>query len=86
MRSSKLVLKNPVRGRLVDVHERGVEALERVAPALDVGVVGAEHADVRPDVADDPAGVLVRVRGHAHLAGDELARLQAQRLQALARS
>src|SRR5687767_14525959 len=50
------------------------EALDRVAPPFDVGVIGAEHADAFPGLLRDPAGRLVRIRSHAELAADVIAR------------
>src|SRR5438876_11378386 len=59
-----------------------LEASERVPTAFDVRIVGREHADVVARLLDDPPRVLVRVRRHAHLAGEVLAWSELELLEA----
>src|SRR4051812_18134135 len=59
---------------LVGDGKAGVETLDRVAATFDVRVVRGEHRHLRPQLLDDPAGGLVRVRRRADLPPDELAR------------
>src|SRR5580704_10652434 len=58
---------------LVGVAEGSLEALQRLAAALDVRVVGREHHEVGPGLGYDPPHVLCRVWGEAHLAVHEVA-------------
>ena len=66
---------------LAGVAQRRLEALDRLAPPFDVGIVRREHHQVGAALLDDPADVLGRVRREAHLSVDVLARAQRQRLQ-----
>src|SRR5690348_7272908 len=59
---------------LIEPGEALLEAPERVPPSLDVRIVRREEADLLAGLLDDPAGRLVRVRRHAHLAAHVLAR------------
>ena len=60
---------------------RRLEALDRVAAALDVRIVGGEETDIVARVGDDPACVLVRIGRDADLALDEFGRLHRHLLQ-----
>src|SRR5262245_34310605 len=69
--------------RLRGPFEARLEALDRVAAALDVRVVGREEADLVAGLLDDPADVLGRVRGRADLPPHVFARAELELLQPL---
>src|SRR5260221_126466 len=70
-------------GVLVDSLRTRLEALDRIAAALDVRPVRREHAHVRTDLIDDPADRLGRIRRDTNLPLDVLAGLELELAQAL---